>query len=689
METIKTQDYGLWRPFTEPHIEHGTMVASMIAGAEQGVCATGKVTLIRFPSPGSFYKWGKSADGSKHHGVGFMLNKLEIMVLALQDIASKGRRGKAVVNLSIAFSRDAPQRLLECMKALLTELDKLDTVIVVASGNDFDNEDPNHRPAMDIYPPLFASDIPNMINVGAISQFSRAALFSRSGPELTVYAPGKNVQVAVPGGGIEGGDGTSFASPAVAGLVAYFRALPMPINGEGLERPANVKEVLVKMTRRVPLPNHSLSRAGFTDPNGNKFGPLVLSVWNGQLSKTVSCLVTPHAPGCPTIDFSDPTPVGELCSPNAIPRRGILEGRQALSCPLQPPPDGPGNGGGDGGGGDQGPTKTVTYSRGTPSPTCRANCGTLCTGYWCRPTQRGQPPHFTDPANISTTRRPVDPPSPTVTQRPGFPDLPPEDDWFPTSPPWGECVSSATLTSIGGPGGGGGQATITSSGCMVWATKRPDFPDIPPPDDDDWFPTSPPGATCASSATLTSVGGFGGIRDQATIISSGCMSWTTSTKPEPTPDPPKKPEYPYTWYIYATETDNPILGATSNGYMIFDSPPDCKDVSNTREMNQSGDVTGCIGPCIRCPGCTVCTHNGCGTDWSDWWSISVLEIKTPSTHVTWYADRDGALVNTRNIQGGRCEMDTSDDFQCQIPFQVTGIRQLKCHALFSRDSIFE
>lgn len=70
-------------------------------------------------------------------------------------------------------------------------------VIVVASGNT-ENNDVNVEPQIgDDLPQSWANDVlPNLIVVGSNDKQSRAALTSRRGPKLTVYAPGKDVDVA-------------------------------------------------------------------------------------------------------------------------------------------------------------------------------------------------------------------------------------------------------------------------------------------------------------------------------------------------------------------------------------------------------------------------------------------------------------------------------------------------------------
>ena len=161
----------------------------------------------------------------------------------------------------------------------------------------------------------------------------------------------------------------------------------------------------------------------------NKFGKLVDNlVWNGQSEDDVSCLLEPHSESCQDY-FS-------LCGQS--PKRQASGA--SLSCLLSGP-DGPlgGSGdvivdgdGGDGGGlgsgsgGQQqlGPTKTVTFASGLPSPTCTANCGQICTGYWCMTEEerRGrQPAHYTDPASVSD--KPTPTPTPTSTPELRFPCL--------------------------------------------------------------------------------------------------------------------------------------------------------------------------------------------------------------------------------------------------------------------------
>jgi hypothetical protein len=337
------------------------------------------------------------------------------------------------------------------------------------------------------------------------------------------------------------------AAPQVAGLVAYLRGLPGSAEQKArFAKPADVKRWIEKLSRPVQVGGDKKNNLNGVPAVKWKTDPptegqeIVSMVWNGQVGDH-SCLLDDSVDECPTLDINDPDPVGgdpscnapgtgtgsgsgarrrdqaavngTLDDDNSTSFNGTAEGSmelfgRAAACPISP----------------QGPTKTVSIRSGSPSPTCSGDhCGKLCRGFYCnlRTLSPGvHPPDFTQ----SPTKKPETTARPTTTKDddPPFtltdaPDLPTSTDWFPSSPTGGTCVSSATLTSIGGPGGGHGQATLTSS---------------------------------------------------------GCVSWTTSEKPEPTQDPPAEPEYPYTWYIYATVDDNFVTGSQkAAGYLIFDSPP--------------------------------------------------------------------------------------------------------------------
>ncbi|KAI1854021.1 hypothetical protein JX266_001162 [Neoarthrinium moseri] len=468
IEKLDGQVYGNWRPYTRETMLHGTKVASMIAGDQNGVCPQGKVTIVKMVvAGGTQNRWDE-----KKNKWAAMFQKLESLALAVEDISGKKRGNKSVVNMSWNVSpMPEAEEYEDVMRALLQALDKLNVVLVAASGNQ-PNTDITVQPQMfaNGLPQKFVNDgVPNLINVGASDINGRAGLFTRQGAGLTVWAPGHLVHAAkadYSNGELETAAGTSYAAPMVAGLVAYYRALPG--YGDGLDDPQVVKLLVRKMRRGIQAGVKKQDKGAYIDKNGRKFGALVPPIWNGQLSKDVSCLRQPNAPGCPSIDLGNPTPVGDLCT-GAFTKRDVIEGpqetnetliiRQEDSCPFEP---------GDGSGSGQGPTKTITYNSGAPSPTCTSGCGKLCTDFWCRPGQTGQPPFFTDPANQSS----------------GLPNLPTLPPTGVTSCPAGSAATSAVQCA----GNNGHSACITRQVCteIPQTTAKP-TPTSTPKD---------PGMTC-------------------------------------------------------------------------------------------------------------------------------------------------------------------------------------------------
>jgi len=70
----------------------------------------------------------------------------------------------------------------------------------------------------------FPAALSQCIAVGASSTDSRLASFSNYGPEQEVVAPGTTILSCVPGGAYGQADGTSMASPQVAGVAALILA---------------------------------------------------------------------------------------------------------------------------------------------------------------------------------------------------------------------------------------------------------------------------------------------------------------------------------------------------------------------------------------------------------------------------------------------------------------------------------
>ncbi|KAI9150631.1 Chitotriosidase-1 [Paramyrothecium foliicola] len=556
IQPLDTQDYGIWRDFAAVDKSHGTSVISMLIS----ICPLNKVQIIPVLTPKTEYPWkgfkdpdnkGTPAKGSP----GMLLKKLESLVVALEHIAKNKNGHKSVLVMSYRATT-LHQGLFTCFLAILKALNDQNAVLVTSGGN-IANKDFRTEYALSDYPSIWAkTELPNLIVAGSTDKLGRRVLTSKGKDDEVVYAPGKDVDVARANGGMSTATGTSFAAPAVAALVAYFRALPGPLQKD-LEAPAKVKDLVFKMRRPLRGAGDSRPADAYQDrATQNSFGRRVPFIWNGHLRKTdTSCLVDMTAPGCPQIDISDKSPSGSC----GTKKRGVdgdndtdalvIRQNGGDSCPLEPA-----NPGGAG-------SRVISFKSGMPSPTCTANCGTYCTDYWCKPNRMGQPPHFTDPANVVT--KPAVEPMPT------------------------NCISSTT--GLVCEGAGVGKSCDTTTRCLATATgAMGPFPTLGPITTDGGvpvgqicassttnrqcngdprhpvckdvatcvsfkadpnFPTiatttfqlppSPSGGVCVSSTSWTILGG---PRGQAMIPGSGCAKWSVPTTEKPAPTEPAKPK---------------------------------------------------------------------------------------------------------------------------------------------------
>ena len=83
---------------------------------------------------------------------------------------------------------------------------------------------------------------PNVISVGACDRDGKAASFSTTGSWMSVFAPGVGILSSVPGSGYEAWNGTSMATPVVAGVAALYES------AYGNPGPAVMQKVLTSAT---------------------------------------------------------------------------------------------------------------------------------------------------------------------------------------------------------------------------------------------------------------------------------------------------------------------------------------------------------------------------------------------------------------------------------------------------------
>ncbi|GIW76612.1 MAG: hypothetical protein KatS3mg104_1675 [Phycisphaerae bacterium] len=199
---------------------HGTEVAGIIAADEfmadglrhRGIAPSAKLVSLRIDSNG-----GSVPDSRIEQALQWVIDNRTTYEIT-------------VVNISYGTGRyDEPTISTIYGDEIQTLIDSGVTIVAaagnggVASGRGIDT------PAAD----------PNVIAVGSVNGEDVISSFSERGNVLDILAPGEFVYTTLRSGGYGVVDGTSFASPVVAGTVALMRSIDSQL------RPADIRSILV------------------------------------------------------------------------------------------------------------------------------------------------------------------------------------------------------------------------------------------------------------------------------------------------------------------------------------------------------------------------------------------------------------------------------------------------------------
>ncbi len=171
---------------------HGTHVAGTIAAADDDIGVAGVAPQAKLYAV-------KALD---RFGIGYLSDLIEALDWCIKN-------GIAIVNLSLG-TREDNRTFHDAVRRAW----QAGVTVVAAAGNDGPGENTVNYPGK----------YPETICVSAVDADGRLARFASSGPEVDLVAPGVDILSTWPGGGYRSLNGTSMASPHVAGVAALVAA---------------------------------------------------------------------------------------------------------------------------------------------------------------------------------------------------------------------------------------------------------------------------------------------------------------------------------------------------------------------------------------------------------------------------------------------------------------------------------
>jgi subtilisin family serine protease len=223
-------------PGYRPPLDHGTYIASLIAGHGQG---PGDAQGVIGVAPQAKVLSVRVIPDDTEPGVGAYNTRP-----AYADAIGKGiyyavRHHASVINMSLGSNQPTAYLRTAVAYALTHKV-----VVVAAAGNT--------GTIHDFAPYIYPASFPGVIAVAAVNVSGARADFSEQNASVVISAPGVNVLGAGPGGAYIDADGTSPAAALVSGVVALIRsrypALP----------PGLVEQALITSATRRPPGGYSV-----------------------------------------------------------------------------------------------------------------------------------------------------------------------------------------------------------------------------------------------------------------------------------------------------------------------------------------------------------------------------------------------------------------------------------------------
>lgn len=258
---------GAWRPVGE----HGTHVAGSVAAAKDGKGMVGvapgvKVSSIRVAEAGS--------------QLFFPENTVCAFVFAADKRVSVTNNSYYTDPWLFACPADPDQdAIVEAVRRSVAYAESKGVVNVAAAGNEdynlaeksTDDTSPNDsapgpRTVTDDCLNLPA-ELPGVVTVGSVNSENAKSDFSNFGSgKIHVAAPGEDVYSTIPGGGYQTLDGTSMASPHVAGVAALLRSANPKLT------PEQVRSRLAAQANDIACPAASGGECSGSDAINSYYG---------------------------------------------------------------------------------------------------------------------------------------------------------------------------------------------------------------------------------------------------------------------------------------------------------------------------------------------------------------------------------------------------------------------------------